>query len=174
MRPAVCAVAVVATLVLAAPAAAHPQFLPPFLEQNAETDVQLTAPNERKVPMTSIELAAPPTVAIVGAGSTSSWRGELAGGRATWSGGSLATGKWGRFPLRLRAREPGSAGFTVVQRFADGRTVDWDVTLGVTPGAAVPEGGQGRGYGVAAATVVVLGVVAGSMLLVLGLRRRAR
>jgi hypothetical protein len=171
MRLAVSAGVVLAALLLAAPAAAHPQFLPPFLKQNVETDIELTAPNERRAPMTAIELEVPPTVAIVDARSTSSWRAERAGARATWSGGTLATGKWGRFPLRLRASEAGTAGLTVIQRFADGRAVNWDVSLGVTPGAAVPVAEHARSYGVAAAAVVVLGVIAGSVLVVLVLRR---
>jgi hypothetical protein len=174
MRLAASALVVVAALVLVTSAAAHPQFWPPFLDQNSATELLLTAPNERKVPMTAIELRAPPSVAIVDVRSRSSWHGELAGDRATWSGGSLATGKWGQFPLRLRASEAGSAAFTVRQRFADGRTVNWDVTLGVTPAAAAPEAEPGRGYGVATATAVALGVVAGSVLLLLGLRRRSR
>jgi glucose/arabinose dehydrogenase len=174
MRLAASAGIVVAALVLATPAAAHPQFLPPFLDQNSATELLLAAPNERPVPMTAIELQAPPSVAIVGVGSRSAWHGELTGRRATWSGGSLATGKWGQFPVRLRASEAGSAAFTVRQRFADGRTVNWDLTLGVTPAAAAPEAEQDRSYGVATAAAVALGVVAGSVLLLLGLRRRSR
>jgi hypothetical protein len=123
--------------------------------------------------MTAIELQAPPTVAIVAARSTSAWHGTLEGDRATWSGGSLATGKWGQFPIRLRASEAGNAAFTVRQRFADGRAVNWDVTLGVTPGAAAAVE-EGRSYGVATAAAVALGVVAGSVLLLVALRRRAR
>ena len=128
-----------ATLVFAAPAAAHPQFWPAFVEQNAETDLLLTAPNERKAAMTAIELAAPATVELLAARSTPAWQAELTDGRATWTGGRLATDKWGQFPLRLRALgEPGGEPFTVRQRFADGKTVDWPVTLSVTPGAATP------------------------------------
>jgi hypothetical protein len=174
MRLAVSAGIVVAALVLVTSAAAHPQFWPPFLDQNSATELLLTAPNERKVPMTAIELQAPPGVAIVDVRSRSSWRGELAGRRATWSGGSLATGKWGQFPVRVRASEAGSAAFTVRQRFADGRTVNWAVTLGVTPRAAVSKAKQGRSYGVVTAAAVALGVVAGSVLLLLELRRRNR
>jgi uncharacterized protein YcnI len=173
MRAIALAVVALATLMSAAPAAAHPQFWPAFVEQNAETDVLLTAPNERKAPMTAIELAAPDTVELLAARSTPAWEAELKDGRATWTGGRLATEKWGQFPLRLLARgEPGGEPFTVKQRFADGKTVDWRVTLSVTPGAATPPSEEGRSYGVAVAAAAGLGVVAGSLILLLRLRRR--
>ena len=173
MRMLAAAVVALGTLIVAPGAAGHPQFWPAFVEQNAETDLLLTAPNERKAAMTAIELAAPATVELLAARSTPAWQAELTDGRATWTGGRLATDKWGQFPLRLRALgEPGGEPFTVRQRFADGKTVDWPVTLSVTPGAATPPSDQGRRYGGALAAAAGLGVVAGSLILLLRLRRR--
>jgi hypothetical protein len=120
--------------------------------------------------MTAIELIAPSTVELLAARSTGAWKAQLKEGVASWSGGRLAFGKWGQFPLQLRAiGDPGRADFSVTQHFADGRTVKWPAELGVNPGA-LPE--SGRRYGAAIGAAVAAGVVAASVLLILRLRRK--
>jgi hypothetical protein len=167
--PAAAAGAVAVALALVPAARAHPLFQPTFVSRGAAAELLLGAPNERRVAMTAIELTAPPTVELLDADSPAGWLGQVDGNSASWSGGSLAAGESGWFPLRLRATgEPGHASFTVTQRFADGRTVTWPAELGVTPGTA----SDGGGYGTAIAAAVAVGVVAASAVLILRLRRR--
>jgi hypothetical protein len=159
-------------LAVAPSASAHPQFWPVFVEQGADADILLTAPNERKAPMTAIELVPPATVEIVAAGSKGAWQGTLDDGVATWSGGRLAKGAWGQFPVRLLAKgEPGTAQFGVTQRFADGRAARWRAVLAVNPSLGDPAG-TGGGHGVVLGAVAVAGVVGASLLGLWRLRRR--
>ena len=103
MRMLAAAVVALGALIVAPGAAGHPQFWPAFVEQNAETDLLLTAPNERKAPMTAIELAAPATVELLAARSTPAWQAELTDGRATWTGGRLASREVGAVSARASA-----------------------------------------------------------------------
>ena len=79
----------VPALMLAPCADAHPFFERAFTPQGAEARLVLVLPNERRVPMTELELSAPPSVKVVAAESSSPWRGSVDGGRASWTGGRV-------------------------------------------------------------------------------------
>jgi hypothetical protein len=170
MRSLVACLAVLA-LVLAPCAGAHPFFERAFAPQGAEARLVLVLPNERRVPMTELELSAPPGVKVVAAESTSPWHGSVDGGRASWTGGHVPPLANARVVVRLTPTgEPGATTFDVRQRFADGRSVNWPVELTVTPGVAGDADGDGSIRGVAFAAVGIVAAVTAGFLL--WLRRR--
>ena len=169
MRRLAASVAVVA-LVLAPAASAHPAFERGFAPAGSEAALVLVVPNERRAPMTALELAAPPSVNVLAAESTAGWHGSVAGRRAVWTGGHVPPLGIARVVVHLTPTgEPGPVTFGVRQRFADGRAVNWPLELTVTPGSAVDREGF---RGVALAVVAV--AAAASAVFVLWLRRRSR
>jgi hypothetical protein len=164
----IASVALVA-LVLAPAASAHPAFERGFAPAGAEASLVLVVPNERRVLMTGLELAAPPSVTLRGAESTDGWRGSVDGQRASWTGRRLRFLAAARVVVRLTPTgRPGPATFRVRQLFADGRAVNWPLELTITPGS----GGAGDG-GLAVAAYAVIGIAAAaSLVFVLWLRRR--
>jgi hypothetical protein len=159
-------------LVLAPCAGAHPFFERAFAPQGAEARLVLVLPNERRVPMTELELSAPPGVKVIAAESNSPWRGSVDDGRASWTGGHVPPLANARVAVRLTPTgAPGATTFRVRQRFADGRSVNWPVELTVTPGVAGDGGGDGSIRGVALAAVGIAAAVTVAFLLWLRRRR---
>jgi hypothetical protein len=170
MRSLAACLAVLA-LVLAPCAGAHPFFEPGFAPQGAEARLVVVLPNERRVPMTELELSVPDGVKVVAAESSPPWRGSVDGGRASWTGGRVPPLTNARVVVRLSPTgEPGATTFHVRQRFADGTSVDWPMELTVTPGLAGDADGDGGIRGVAFAAVGIAAAV--TVGFVLWFRRR--
>ena len=163
----------VLALVLTPSAGAHPFFERAFAPQGGEARLVLLVPNERRAPMTGLELSAPSGVKVVAAESNATWRGSVDGSRASWTGGHVPPLTNARVAVRLTPTgAPGATTFRVLQRFADGRSVSWPVELTVTPGVPGDAGGDGGIRGVAFAVVGI--VAAATAGFVLWLRRRPR
>jgi uncharacterized protein YcnI len=134
----VCSVAAV-VLVLAAPAAAHVIATPSFLASKSSESITFEAPNERSDPMTSFTLTAPEGIEIEHAHPVDGWEGTVEDGVATWMGGSLAAGDTTDFGATLKANaEPGVVTLAARQNYDSGATVEWSVSLTVTPAAESP------------------------------------
>jgi hypothetical protein len=159
-------------LVLTPCAGAHPFFERAFAPQGGDARLVLVLPNERRVPMTELELAAPPGVKVIAAESSSPWRGSVDGSRASWTGGHVPPLANARVIVRLTPTgAPGTTTFRVRQRFADGRSVNWPVELTVTPGVAGNDSGDGSIRGVAFAAVGITAAVTVAFLVWLRRRR---
>jgi hypothetical protein len=169
-RLAACLAAVLA-LALAPVAGAHPFFERGFAERGAETALVLVVPNERRAPMTGIELTGPPSVKLAAAESTAEWSGSIDGRRASWLGGHVPFLGNARVVVRLTPTgEPGATAFQLRQQFADERSVSWPMELTVTPGTVAD--GNGSLVGVTVGAIAI--VAALTVGFVVWLRRRPR
>ena len=167
-----CAVALPALAVFVPAAAAHVTAQPAFVAVGVEATVSFDAPNERDRPMTALEVIAPEGVELLAADAPRGWRGQVRGGRASFTGGSLPTGATLLFPVRVRASgEPRAAVFRATQHFDDGATVRWETPLTLLPGSAADKPDEHPARALLAA-VVGVAVIAVSLLLLRRLRRR--
>lgn len=160
-----------AALLVPAEAAAHVEPKPPFVTAGSDDTVSLDTPNERTTAaMTELVVEAPPDVTIVEVAAPVGWEAESTREIATFTGGSLDPGATLQFVATLRAARAGTSTLRAVQRFDDGRQVDWDVDVSVLPaaGAAAPD--QHLGRALVAASIGVI-AVALSLLVVHRLRR---
>jgi MYXO-CTERM domain-containing protein len=121
-------------LLLAAPASAHIDAVPAFLEAGGTGTVSLTAHNDRRVAMTEFAVTVPAGLRIAEIGDVTGWAGSTDGTVATWAGGSIAPEESETFELVLDApTEPGGVSLQAVQRYPDGESLEWDVALTVVP-----------------------------------------
>jgi hypothetical protein len=100
------------------------------------------------------------------------WSASIRGSGVRWSGGRITGASALSFDAKVRASaRAGSYAFTAVQRYDDGRTVDWEASFTVLPasGAAAPDEHVGRAL---VAGVAGLAIVVASLLLLHVLRRR--
>ncbi len=115
-------------------AGAHAFPTPTYVATDAISTVELSVPNERRRTMTSFELVAPAGLNIADVVATEGWTSAATPRRATWSGGGLPAFASTTFALKLAVdREPGTVVLEIVERYADGASVRWPVTLVVTP-----------------------------------------
>jgi uncharacterized protein YcnI len=167
-----CTTVSLAALALVSVAAAHVTAQPSFVAVGVEATVSFDAPNERDRAMTSLELVAPEGVELLAADAPPGWRAQVRGGRATFTGGSLASGATLLFPIQVRPRgEPRTAVFRATQRFEDGAAVRWEALLTLLPGSAADDPAEHPARALVAA-VVGMAVIAASLLLLRRLRRR--
>jgi uncharacterized protein YcnI len=130
----VTAVAAVLALGAAAPAGAHVILNPSFVAADGLTTLELTVPNERRVPMTGFVVQVPADFRARSAHSAGAWIGTVGGRSASWHGGSVAARRQATFELELEAPSaPGSATFQMEQHYPDGGVVRWPVPLTVVP-----------------------------------------
>ncbi len=172
MRRGVAVAVGAAALALPTTGSAHLVFAPPFVEAGEETPVVLEVPGERP-PHATIEVGvtAPPGVVIVSASGPPTWRATIEGGTATWRGGRVENRATTGFPLRILAKvRAGTYTFQARQRYDDGAVVTWKVDLNVLP-ASGPVAPEQHLWAAIVATLVGIGVIAGSLL---GLRRLRR
>ena len=167
-------VAVAAALVIVGTAAAHVVVTPTFVEQGVKTVITFEAPNERAPhATTSLSVEVPSGITVVEDLAPRGWSSTIAGSRVTWSGGRLEGEEVGEFPLRIMAeRGAGTATFRAVQTYEDHESVTWTADLTVLPGAGQPAA-DGRSWGLIAAGLVVVLLIAASVLAVRFLRRRS-
>lgn len=175
MRPGF-ALVLASALAVSGTAAAHITALPAFGPAGAEVRVTLDVINERAGhPMRALTVLAPAGMVLRSGEPLGTWRAELADERTlAWEGGSLAPNATVRLTLVARMpRRTGRIELRAVQHYGDGGRVTWPVALTVTP-ATGDAGGEGLGAGGAALTAgVAAAVVAASVLVVRGLRRRS-
>jgi hypothetical protein len=156
-------------LASAAPGAAHVIPFPSFIPAGDSQLVELSFPNERDRTMVGFSVAAPPGLEIVHAHAAEGWQETFDGSKATWRGGSLAPNAATTFSVELRAEtEPGPVGLEAEQLFDDNATVEWPVTLTVTP--ATEEPSQNLGL---AGVIGLIGLVVVAAVVVFAWRRRA-
>jgi hypothetical protein len=165
------AAALLAALALAAPAGAHVIASPTFLASGSTETIELSVPNERDAPMTSLVVTAPPGLEIVGAEESKGWNAVLEGQTVvTWSGGSLSTALSETFGLSVKATaQPGPVDLDVEQRYADGK-VRWPVALTIVPGATGEDSGSS---GLVVGVIAAIGVLVTAAIALLAWRRRA-
>ena len=134
--------------------------------------IAIETPNERDGrATTALELTAPAGVALGAADAPSGWQLELDGRTARWTGGRIEGEAMVSFLLVVTATgAPGTRTFTSRQRYDDGQTVRWNTDLTVLP-ASVADEQVDRLDGRVIAGLIGLGVVAGSVLVLLRLRR---
>ena len=130
----------VAAVAWAGPAVAHEEITPGTVPTGRPAFLIFSAANERQVAATSVTLTAPAGLTL---GSVTKepagWTVERAGGAVTWSGGTVAAGKFEQWGIELEEpAQPGAFTFRSTLRFADGRTDTHDVVLTVAQGAAAP------------------------------------
>jgi uncharacterized protein YcnI len=120
-------------LALARAAGAHVYPYPTYVVTGSTTSVELSLPNERRVPMTAFELRVPTGMRVVEAMTAPGWSGSTTRRRATWKG-SLPALTTANFSVRLETRSaPGNVTLEAVERYPDGGKVVWPVTLTVVP-----------------------------------------
>jgi uncharacterized protein YcnI len=127
------AVLTIAGLALAQAAQAHVYPNPTYVATGATTNVELSLPNERLLPMTAFELNVPTGIRVVGAMPAPGWSDAVTRRRATWTG-RLHALTTANFTVRLEtSRAPGNVTLEAVERYPDGGKVTWPVTLVVVP-----------------------------------------
>jgi hypothetical protein len=157
------AISVCSALVIAGTASAHVVATPTFLPSGSSESITFTGPNERDDPMTAFTLTVPSGLEIEHAHEVDGWDETVEGSTATWLGGPLAPEAEVGFGMTLKAdAEPGVAELRAQQRYADGRTVSWPVTLTITPATESPS--QNLALAGVVALIGVLAVVAIAML----------
>lgn len=166
------ALAVVGLGALAAPAAsrAHIEARPPSIRSGETQALTLSVPNERAdTQMARLEVTAPPGVDLEDASGPPGWQARASGSRAAWDG-SLPPETTVSLTLTAHTdAEPGPLTLGAVQRFEDGTSAQWDVSLTILPaGDASPRMRLGRAAVGAFAGLVLLG----ASLLTLRARRR--
>ncbi len=140
MRPSAAVVCAAAFLAAAAGAGAHVFPTPTYVATGETSRVELSVPNERRVPMTEFELSAPTGLAIAEAAELEGWTSSATRRRALWTDGSLPSFTTVNFVMRLDvSREPGTVVLDAVERYEDGANVRWPMTLVVTPGDEPPQ-----------------------------------
>jgi hypothetical protein len=161
--PGFAALVAVAALGLAGPGLAHVFPLPTYVASEGTTPVELTVPNERRVPLTGFELRVPAGLEVAGAGELEGWTSAATGRRASWTGGNLAPFASATFPVELEVgAPPGTVVLDAVERFEDGRHVRWPVSLVVVP---ADEPGQRLGVAVVVGVLGLLALTIGGALL---------
>jgi uncharacterized protein YcnI len=159
-----------ASLVLAAPAAAHVTVSPAFVAAYHTQRLVFASPNERQEPMTGFSVSVPNGFRIVTATHQPTWHPTVLGSKVTWSGGSLAPEKEVTFEVRVRGpSKPGAVQLKAEQLYPSGAVVRWPVAFTVVPGTQ-PSQHLGR-----AAIVALVGLLATILFVVVAWRRqRAR
>ena len=128
------AILTLTALALARAAEAHVFPDPTYVATESATSVELSLPNERRVPMTAFELRVPAGFRVEEAAPADGWTSSATPRRATWAGGSLPAFATTTFSVRLAVRRaPGNVTLEAVERYRDGGRVVWPMTLVVVP-----------------------------------------
>jgi hypothetical protein len=152
-----------AGLALARAAEAHVFPNPTYVATESATDVELSLPNERRVPMTAFELRVPAGLRVEKAAPADGWTGSATPRRATWTGGSLPAFANTTFSVRLAVRRaPGNVTLDAIEKYRDGGRVFWPVTLVVVP---ADEPSEQLGVALIVGLVGLIGLTIGAALL---------
>jgi hypothetical protein len=168
------AIAILIALLVAPAALAHVTVTPAFLASGESGTLRFEAPNELEdEPMTGLVLRLPAGLRVEPSDQprTTGWELEAAGGRATWSGGSLPPLATQVFELSVSASgEPGAVVIAADLLYASGAEVSWKPGFTILP-AAGDSPSQRPGRALVAGIVGVL-IVAASLVVAHRLRRR--
>ena len=142
------------------------------MELAVPATIAIETPNERDGrATTAIQLTVPAGVTVGAADAPAGWQLELDGRTARWTGGRIEGDAVVSFPLVVTASgAPGTRTFASRQRYDDGKTVRWNADLTVLPASMADEPVDRLDRRVVAG-LIGLAVVAGSVLVLLRLRR---
>jgi uncharacterized protein YcnI len=169
----------IGSLLLAAPAGAHPGIENPFLPVGVPTTVALGVPSEQPSPLVGIDVSLPPDFTLLRVDSLPGWQSDSGLGRLRFFNGNVAQGGYAQFTFSGVFSQKRVVSLPIVTRAADGTAVDWSgppsslhpaalLFPGYPPGSAPVPGlaaAGSRGGG----SLVVVSAVAAAAALGLGL-----
>lgn len=127
MRRATLAVIAALGLVIVAQAGAHAELTPKTVPAGGVSTFTLSVEGEKSAPTVKVAMRLPPGMANLKPADVSGWQVKLGGSVITWTGGRIAQGKTGEFPIKGQfPRTPGKTlKFPVVQTYRGGEVVRW-------------------------------------------------
>jgi uncharacterized protein YcnI len=149
VRARIALAAMVTSLAVAAPAAAHVEVLPAQVEQGKALELTVRVPTERNLPTTAVHVQFPSQVTVYSFGEPPrGWtvKPELANdGRlrgVTFQGGTIPVGRYADFTMLATPFQTGTVLWKVLQTYQDGQVKPWTGTP-VSEGGASQETGPG-------------------------------
>jgi uncharacterized protein YcnI len=139
----------VASLAVAAPAAAHVDVLPARVEQGKALELTVRVPTERNLPTTAVHVQFPSQVTVYSFGEPPrGWTvkpqlaadGRLRG--VTFQGGTIPVGRYADFTMLATPFQTGTVLWKVLQTYQDGQVKPWTGPP-VEEGASDQETGPG-------------------------------
>ena len=115
------------SLVVVAQAGAHAEITPKRVPAGGVATFTLSVEGEKRAPTVKIAMQIPSGMANLKPADVSGWQVKLGGRVITWTGGRIAQGKTGEFPIKGQfPRTPGKTlKFPVVQTYGNGEVVRW-------------------------------------------------
>lgn len=166
MRRAAVALALLAGLVGATPAAAHVEVLPLQLTVRQSGELRIRVPAERNVATTAVRVTVPYQITVYSLGPVPpGWRARMLNdsqGRVRtleFTGGSIPPQHYADFTVLGTPFQPGTATWKVLQTYADGITKPW-TGAPEPPGTTSPETGPSQPGPAAAQTIAAPGAAA--------------
>lgn len=147
MRARIALAGLVASLAVAAPAAAHVDVLPAQVEQGKALELTVRVPTERNLPTTAVHVQFPSQVTVYSFGEPPrGWTvkpqlatdGRLRG--VTFQGGTIPVGRYADFTMLATPFQTGTVLWKVLQTYQDGQVKPWT-------GTPVAEGGSSQETG---------------------------
>lgn len=158
------ALAALAVLVAAESARGHVFPTPTYVATGSTSAIELSVPNERRVAMTAFEIRVPEGLVVAGVPPVDGWVASATARAARWTAGSLPPFATAAFAIELDVTgEPGTVVLDAVERYRDGRSVRWPMTLAVIPPADEPS--QQLGVAVVVGVAGLLGLTIAAALL---------
>jgi len=114
-------------LVVVAQAGAHAEITPKRVPAGGVSTFTLSVEGEKSAPTVKVAMRLPPGMANLKPAEVRGWQVKLGGRVITWTGGRIAQGKTGEFPIKGQfPRTPGKTlKFPVVQTYRGGEVVRW-------------------------------------------------
>ena len=114
-------------LVIAAQAGAHAEITPKSVPAGGVAKFTLSVEGEMSSPTVKVAMRLPSGMANVKPEDVRGWQVSLGGRVITWSGGRIAQGETGEFPISAQfPRTPGKTlKFPVLQTYSNGEVVRW-------------------------------------------------
>jgi periplasmic copper chaperone A len=114
-------------LVVVAQAGAHAELTPKTVPAGGVSTFTLSVEGEKSAPTVKVAMQLPPEMANMKPAEVRGWQVKLGGRVITWTGGRIAQGKTGEFPIKGQfPRTPGKTlKFPVVQTYLGGEIVRW-------------------------------------------------
>jgi len=127
MRRAALLVVAALGLVVVAQAGAHAEIKPESVPAGSVSTFTLSVEGEKNAPTVKVAMRLPSGMANLKPAEVGGWQVNLGGRVITWTGGRIAQGKNGEFPIKGQfPRTPGKTlKFPVVQTYGNGEVVRW-------------------------------------------------
>jgi hypothetical protein len=132
VRARIALAALVASLAVAAPAAAHVEVLPARVEQGKALELTVRVPTERNLPTTAVQVQLPTQVTVYSFGQPPpGWTVEpqrASDGRfrgVIFRGGTIGVGRYADFTMLATPFETGTVAWKVRQTYQDGQVKPW-------------------------------------------------